>query len=83
MLAVYAPNSAKERVSFYQRLAPFHDDPKRIALMSDWNAILDPKIDRVGREARGSRRCESSLIDFMAGPNLVERFHVDHPGREI
>ena len=37
-----------EGVSFFRRLAPFLDDPKRLFLMGDWNAILDPKIDKVG-----------------------------------
>ena len=44
---VYAPNIAAE-VFFYQRLAPFLDDPKWIVLVGDWNAILDPKIGRKG-----------------------------------
>ena len=66
VVAVYAPNIAAERVSFYRRLVPFLDDPKRKFLMGDWNAILDPKIDRAVRGARRSGRCESCLIDFMA-----------------
>ena len=28
---------------------PELDDLKQLVLMGDWNAILDPKIDRVGR----------------------------------
>ena len=44
LVAVYAPNVA-ERVSFFRRLAPFLDDTKRLVLMGDWNAILDPKIE--------------------------------------
>ena len=67
---------------FFRRLAPFLDDPKRIVLVGDWNAILDSKIDRVGRGARGSRRFESSLIDSMARHDLVDRFYLDHSGRE-
>ena len=51
--AVYAPNIAAEMIFFFRRLAPFHDDPKRIVLVGDWNAILDPKIDRAGRGAVG------------------------------
>ena len=81
--AVYVPNIVAKRVSFFRRLAPFLDDPKRIILVGDWNAILDPKIDRVGRRARGSGRCESSLIDFMARYGLVDRFRLDHPEREM
>ena len=52
LVAVYAPNIAVEKVSFFRRLAPFLDDSKRLVLMGDWNAILDPKIDKVGSGAR-------------------------------
>ncbi len=51
LVAVYAPNIVVERVSFFRQLAPFLDDTKRLVLMGDWNAILDPKIDKVGRGA--------------------------------
>ena len=51
VVAVYAPNIAAERISFIRRLAPFLDDPKRTVLVGDWNAILDTKIDLVGRRA--------------------------------
>ena len=34
--------------------------------MGDWNAILDPNIDRAGQSARGSGRCDSSLVNFLA-----------------
>ena len=63
---VYAPNIGGDRTSFYQRLAPFVDDPKWLVLASDWNAILDPKINKVERRANRLGRCESSLIDLMA-----------------
>ena len=46
--AVYAHNIAVERASFFRRLAPFLDDPKRLVFVGDWNAILDPKIYKVG-----------------------------------
>ena len=72
MAAVYAPNIAAERVSFFRRLPLFFNNLKRIVLMGDWNAILDPKID--GRGTRGLGRWESSLIDFMASHDFVDRF---------
>ena len=79
LVAVYAPNIVAERVSFYCRLAPFLDDTKRLVLMGDWNAILDPKIDKVGRGACRLGRCESSLVGFMIRHGLVDRFCQDHP----
>ena len=81
--AVYVPNILAERVSLSQRLVPFLNDLKQIVLVGDWNAIFAPKRDRVGRGARESGRCESSLIDFMARQDLVDRFRLDHPGREM
>ena len=59
---VYAPTIAAERASFFRRLAPFLDDSKRPVLMGDWNAILDPKIDKVGWGASRVGRCEISLV---------------------
>ena len=51
--------------------------------MGDWNAILDPKIDKVGRGARHVGRCESSLAGLMTRHDLVDRFRLDHPGWEM
>ena len=83
LVTVYAPNIAVERVSFFRRLAPFLDDMKRLVLMGDWNAILDPKIDKVGRGASRWGRCDSSLAGLMTRHDLVDRFRLDHPGREM
>ena len=44
---------------------------------------FDPKIDKGGQGASGSDRCESSLIDLLAKHDLVDRFCLDHPGREM
>ena len=77
MVAVYAPNIVAERASFFRWLAPFLYDPKRLFLTDD------PKIDNIGRRVKRFGRCESSLLDLMAGHDLVDRFRLDHPGREI
>ena len=59
------------------------DERKQIILVGDWNVIFDPKIDMVEWGSSGSDRCESSLIDLMAQQDLVDSFHLDHPGREM
>ena len=51
--------------------------------MGDLNAILDPKIDKVGRGDRMLGRCESSLVGLMTRHDLIDRFRMDHPGREM
>ena len=83
LVAVYAPNFAAERVSFFRRLAPSLGDTKRLVLMGDWNAILDPKIDKVRRGASRLGRCESSLAGLMTRHDLVDRFRLDNPGQEM
>ena len=83
LVVVYAPNITVESLSFFRRLARFLDDSKRLVLMGYWNAILDPKIDKVGRGASRSGRCEISLVDLMTRHDLVNRFRLDHSGREM
>ena len=55
--AVYASNSAMERCPFLRWLGSFLDALKRTVLVGDWNAILDPNIDRASRGASGLVRC--------------------------
>ena len=74
VVAVHAPNSVSERLSVFWRMEPFLDYPKRIILVSCWNAVLDPKMNKARWGASGSDRCESSLIDLMALCDLVDRF---------
>ena len=62
---------------------PFLDDTKRLVLMADLNAILDPKIDKVEWGASRLGRCESSLVGLMIRHNLVGMFRLDHSGREM
>ena len=77
--AVHVPNSAAER----RRLGSSVDSSKRTVLMGDWNAIIDPDIDRASRGASRLARCDSGLSDFLTEFDLVDRFRLDHPGREI
>ena len=81
--AVHAPDIASERRPFFRRLESFLDASKRTALVGDWNVILDPNIDRAGRGASGSGRCDSSLVNFLVEFDLIDRYRLDHPGREM
>ena len=80
-VAIYAPNYIGERRSFFRQFELFRGDSKRIVL--DWNAILDPQIDKVGKGASGLDRCESSLVDLIARFDLFDWFRLDHPGKEL
>ena len=81
--AVHVPNSAAERRSFLRRLGLFLYASRRTVLVGDLNAILDPNIDRAGRGASSWARCDSGLSDFLTEFDLVDRYRLDHPGREM
>ena len=81
--AVYAPNSAAERRPILRRLGSFLDASKRTVLVGDWNAILDPNIDRASRGASRLVWCDSGLSDFLTEFDLIDRYRLDHPGREM
>lgn len=46
IVVVYMPNEQMKCVMFFHQLGPFLVDSTGFVLMEDWNAILDPKIDR-------------------------------------
>ena len=81
--AVHVPNTTAERRSFLRWLGSFLDASKRTVLVGDWNAILDPNLDRAGRGASSVARCDNALSDFLTEFELVDRFRLDHPGREM
>ena len=83
LVAVCAPSVVVEGVSFFRRLAPFLDDAKRLVLVGDWSAILDPGMDGVGRGAGRVGGCEGSLAGLMTRHDLVDGFRLDRPGREM
>ena len=51
--------------------------------MGDWNAIIDPNIDRAGWGARSLAGCDSGLSDFLTEFDLIDRYRLDQPGREM
>ena len=77
LVVVYALSTAVERFSFFRRLVPFLDDSKQLVLIGDRNAILGPRIDKVGRGVSRLGRCESITCH-----DLVDRFRLDRAGRE-
>ena len=81
--AVHAPITAAERCPFFRRLVSFLDASKRTVLVGDWNAILYTKIDGTCRGASGSGRCVGRLVNFWAEFDLIDRYRLDQPGREM
>ena len=81
--AVHVPTSSAERRSFFWQLGSSLDSSRQTVLVGDWNAILDPNIDRAGRRASILARCDSGLSDFLTEFDLVDKYRLDHLGREM
>ena len=77
--AVYAPNSA----AVLSAVGVLPGCLEAGSSRGDWNAILDPNIDRAGRGASGLAKCEGSLFDFLTEFDLIDRYRLVHPGREM
>ena len=83
VVAVHRLNIPGEKNSLFSWLRPFLTGNKRLVLVGDWNAILDPKLDRVRWSISGTVGYGSSLIDFIAKFDLVVSFCLDHPGSDM
>ena len=44
-IGIYGPNAASELPAFFRRIEPYVTPSKRVILMGDWNAVLDPNLD--------------------------------------
>lgn len=65
-------------ISFFHQLKLFLIDFKHFALIGDWNAILDPKMDR----RKGSCRWHGvwALIDLTTDYDFIDWYWGDHSG---
>lgn len=48
LIGVYAANDHCERPDFFRHIKAFLTTSCRLVLAGDWNAFLDPNIDRIG-----------------------------------
>ena len=82
VVAVYAPNVAAERRVFLSQIESFLTDLKQLVLVGDWNAILDPKLDRGAGSSGPVGKFDRGLLDFVGKFDLVDRYRLDNPGEE-
>lgn len=68
-------------IPFFHQLKLFLTDFKHFALIGDWNAILDPKMDRW----KGSCRWHGAwaLVDLTIDYDFIDWYWGDHYGLEM
>lgn len=81
-IGVYAPNNHAELVSFFRRIEPFMNSSRRLVLAGDWNAVLDPELDRGVNTRRDTNqnRDAKAFRDFVDKFDLVDKFRNEKPG---
>lgn len=47
-IGIYTPTDYRERSGFLQRVDPFPTTSRRVILLGNWDAFLDPDIDGMG-----------------------------------
>ena len=74
------PNVTSELPAFFRRIEPYVPS-KRVILVGDWNAVLDPNLDRgaitVGTNTLDARH----FCDFVQRLDLVDKFRERHPNK--
>ena len=80
-IGVYGPNANSELPDFFRRIEPFMTSSRRLVLAGDWNAVLDPKIDRGGAR-RDTNNLDAKLFrNFVERFDLADKFREEHPNK--
>ena len=81
LIGVYEPNAMSELPAFFRCIKPFVIPSKRVILVGDWNAILDPNLDR-GAISAGTNTLDARYFhEFIEWLDLVNKFRERHPNK--
>ena len=81
LIGVYGPNAISELPDFFRRIEPFVIPSKRVILVGDWNAVLDPDLDR-GAISAGTNTLDARYFrEFVERLDLVDKFRERHPNK--
>ena len=75
------PNATRELLAFFRRIEPYVIPSKRVILVRDWNAVLDPNLDR-GASSAGTNTLDARYFrKFVERLDLVDKFRKRHPNK--
>ena len=81
LIGVYGPNACSELPAFFRRIEPYVIPSKRVILVGDWNAVLDPNLDR-GAISAGTNTLDARYFrEFVQRLDLVDKFRERHPNK--
>ena len=83
LIGVYGPNVTSELPAFFRRIEPYVVPSKRVILVGDWNAVLDPNLDR-GATSAGTNSLDARYFsEFVQKFDLVDKFRERHPNKIV
>ena len=83
LIGVHRPNATSELPAFFWRIKPYVIASKQVILVEDWNAVLDPNLDRgaisVGTNTSDARH----FCEFVERLDLVDKFRERYPNKVV
>ena len=74
MLSVNLPD-------FFRRIEPYVTSSRLVVLAGDWNAVLDPNLDRGGTSSGTNSLDAQYFRRFVKRLDLVDKFREKHPNK--
>ena len=81
LIGVYGPNATSELPAFFRRIEPYVIPSKRVILVGDWNAVLDPNLDRGAISAATNTLDARYFREFVQRLDLVDKFRERYPNK--
>ena len=81
LFGFYGPNATSELPAFFRRIEPYVISSKRVILVGDWNAVLNPNLNR-GAISAGTNTLDARYFrEFVQRLGLVDKFRERHPNK--
>ena len=81
LIVVYGPNATSELPAFFRHIEPYVTPSKRVILVGDWNAVLDPNLDRGAISAGTNTLDATHFREFVQRLDFVDKFREWHPNK--
>ena len=84
LIGVYRTNATRELPTFFRRIKPYVIPSKQVILAGDWNAILDPNLDReainAGTNTLDAKHFASLSNDLISLINFAKHIQIRYLG---
>ena len=83
LIGFHGPSAISELLDIFLRIEPFiTTSSKRVILVGNWDAVLDPKIDRRWGGRQDTYKLDAkSFRKFVERLNFVDKFRKKHPSK--